>query len=63
MVIEVEERHDHFGIVTIGGGISTDQKSPTSSFPVGGYAALGYEHRNLFGHGWTFTTQGRMAFR
>ncbi|MGA7740760.1 MAG: POTRA domain-containing protein [Polyangia bacterium] len=58
MVIEVEERHDHFGIVTVGGGISTDQKSPTSSFPVGGYAALGYEHRNLFGHGWTFTSQG-----
>jgi outer membrane protein insertion porin family len=57
MVVEVEERHDHFGIVTIGGGISTDQKSPTSSFPVGGYAALGYEHRNLFGHGWTFTAQ------
>jgi outer membrane protein insertion porin family len=57
MVVEVEERHDHFGIVTIGGGISTDQKSPNSSFPVGGYAALGYEHRNLFGHGWTFTSQ------
>jgi outer membrane protein insertion porin family len=58
MVIDVEERHDHFGVVTIGGGISTDQKAPTSSFGVGGYVALGYEHRNLFGHGWTFTTQG-----
>jgi len=58
MVIDVEERHDHFGVVTIGGGVSTDQKSPTSSFPVGGYAVLGYEHRNLFGHGWTFTAQG-----
>jgi outer membrane protein insertion porin family len=57
MVIEVEERHDHFGIVTVGGGISTDQKSPNSSFPVGWYAALGYEHRNLFGHAWTFTSQ------
>ena len=57
MVVEVEERHDHFGIVTIGGGISTDQKSPNSSFPVGGYAALGYEHRNLFGHAWTLTAQ------
>ncbi|HJX66517.1 MAG TPA: POTRA domain-containing protein [Polyangia bacterium] len=57
MVVEVEERHDHFGIVTIGGGISTDQKSPNSSFPVGGYAALGYEHRNLFGHAWTFISQ------
>jgi outer membrane protein assembly factor BamA len=60
MVVEVEERHDHFGIVTIGGGISTDQKSPNSSFPVGGYAALGYEHRNLFGHAWTFTAQGAL---
>jgi outer membrane protein insertion porin family len=57
MVVEVEERHDHFGVVTIGGGISTDQKSPNSSFPVGGYAALGYEHRNLFGHAWIFTSQ------
>lgn len=62
MVIEVEERHDHFGIVTIGGGISTDQKSPTSSFPVGGYAALGYEHRNLFGHGWTLNAQTALGF-
>ena len=62
MVVEVEERHDHFGIVTIGGGISTDQKSPTSSFPVGGYAALGYEHRNLLGHGWTFTGQTALGF-
>jgi outer membrane protein insertion porin family len=58
MVVEVEERHDHFGVVTVGGGISTDQKSPNSSFPVGGYAALGYEHRNLLGHAWTFTSQG-----
>lgn len=57
MVVEVEERHDHFGIFTIGGGISTDQKSPNSSFPVGVYAALGYEHRNLFGHAWTFISQ------
>jgi outer membrane protein insertion porin family len=57
MVVEVEERHDHFGVVTVGGGISTDQKSPNSSFPVGGYAALGYEHRNLLGHAWTFTSQ------
>jgi outer membrane protein insertion porin family len=58
MVVDVEERHDHFGIITVGGGISTDQKSPASSFPLGGYAALGYEHRNLFGHAWTFTSQG-----
>ena len=61
VVVNVEERHDHFGIITVGGGASTDQKSPTSSFPVGGYAALGYEHRNLFGHGWTLTGQSALG--
>jgi outer membrane protein insertion porin family len=58
MTIEVEERHDHWGVFKIGGGASTDQATPGSSFPVGGYGALGYEHRNLFGHGWTFTSLG-----
>ena len=57
MVVEVEERHDHFGVIRLGGGASTDQATPGSSFPLGGYAALGYEHRNLFGHGWTLTSQ------
>jgi outer membrane protein insertion porin family len=52
MLVEVEERHDHWGVIKIGGGASTDQASPDSSLP-GGYGALGYEHRNLFGHGWT----------
>jgi outer membrane protein insertion porin family len=61
MVVEVEERHDHYGVVKVGGGISTDQKSPTSNFPVGWYVALGYEHRNLFGHGWTLTSQGSLG--
>ncbi|HEY5283668.1 MAG TPA: BamA/TamA family outer membrane protein, partial [Polyangia bacterium] len=55
MVIEVEERHDHFGVAKLGGGASTDQAAPGASFPLGWYGALGYEHRNLFGHGWTFT--------
>lgn len=57
MIVQVEERHDHYGTVKLGGGVSTDQKSPTSSFPVGGYVTAGYEHRNLFGHGWTQTLQ------
>jgi outer membrane protein insertion porin family len=59
MLVEVEERHDHYGVFRIGGGGSTDQATPGSSIPVGLYAALGYEHRNLFGHGWTFSTEGR----
>ena len=58
MVIEVEERHDHYGVVRVGGGASTDQATPGSSFPVGVYGALGFEHRNLFGHGWTLTLLG-----
>jgi outer membrane protein insertion porin family len=59
MVIEVEERHDHWGVIRIGAGASTDQAPPNSSFPhLGAYGALGYEHRNLFGHGWTFTSLG-----
>ena len=59
MLIEVEERHDHFGVIRVGGGASTDQAAPGASFPaLGVYGALGYEHRNLFGHGWTLTAQG-----
>ena len=59
MFIEVEERHDHLGVIRIGGGASTDQAPPNSSFPhLGVYGALGYEHRNLFGHGWTFMSSG-----
>jgi outer membrane protein insertion porin family len=54
MVIEVEERHDHWGVIKVGGGAATDQAPPSGSFPLGVYAAAGYEHRNLFGHGWTF---------
>jgi outer membrane protein assembly factor BamA len=57
MVVEVEERHDHFGVIRLGGGASTDQATPGSSFPLGAYAAIGYEHRNLFGHGWTLMSQ------
>ncbi len=57
MLIEVEERHDHWGVIRIGGGTSTDQKKPGSDIPFGLYAAAGYEHRNLFGHGWSSQTQ------
>ena len=58
MIVEVEERHDHYGVFRVGGGGSTDQATPGSSWP-GIYGALGYEHRNLFGHGWTVTSEGR----
>ena len=58
MMVEVEERHDHFGVIKMGGGASTDQATPGASFPLGIYGTLGYEHRNLFGHGWTLTSQG-----
>jgi outer membrane protein insertion porin family len=58
MVVEVEERHDHYGVFRIGGGGSTDQAAPGSSWP-GLYAAAGYEHRNLLGHGWLSTVEGR----
>lgn len=58
MVIEVEERHDHWGVVRIGGGASTEQVAPGSDLPVDVYASAGYEHRNLFGRGWTFDSQG-----
>jgi outer membrane protein insertion porin family len=61
MLVEVEERHDHYGVFRVGVGGSTDQATPGSSIPVGVYGALGYEHRNLFGHGWIFTTEGRVG--
>ncbi len=54
MLIEVEERHDHFGVVRLGGGASTEQLLPGGSFFKGDglYASTGYEHRNLMGLGW-----------
>lgn len=60
MVIEVEERHDHWGVLRAGGGVSTDQAGPDSNIPLGFYAAVGYEHRNAFGLGWT--TTGRIDY-
>jgi len=58
MLVEVEERHDHYGVFRAGFGGSTDQAAPGSSWP-GLYGAAGYEHRNLIGHGWTGTVEGR----
>ncbi len=57
MLIEVEERHDHWGVLRLGGGASTEQVAPGSSLFFGGYASAGYEHRNLFGLGWTALTR------
>jgi len=58
MVVEVEERNDHYGVFRVGMGGSTDQAAPGSDIP-GLYAVGAYQHRNLFGHGWTFTSEGR----
>jgi outer membrane protein insertion porin family len=58
MLIEVEERHDHWGVVHLGVGGSTDQRPPDSSAPLGWYGALGYDHRNIAGLGWTLRSLG-----
>ncbi len=54
MLIEVEERHDHWGVIRVGGGASSEQILPGGSVLRGDgvYASTGYEHRNLFGRGW-----------
>jgi outer membrane protein insertion porin family len=62
MLIEVEERHDHWGVLRVGFGLSTEQYLPTSQIPFGLlYGALGYEHRNLFGFGWKFLASGNLG--
>jgi outer membrane protein insertion porin family len=58
MLVEVEERHDHHGVIRVGGGGSTDQASPGSSWP-GFYVAAGYDNRNFWGHGWTLASDAR----
>ena len=63
MVVEVEERHDQYNVVHVGGGRSTEQEPPDSSFPLGGYVRAGYDNRNLFGHGWTLSTTGEYGTR
>jgi outer membrane protein insertion porin family len=56
MVVDVEERYEQYSLVHLGVGASTEQKDPSSSFPVGVYARVGYENRNLFGHAWGLTS-------
>lgn len=57
MVITVEERHDHYGVVRFGAGGSTEQVCPNSDIPLGGYFRVDYEHRNFVGRGWNLLTQ------
>jgi outer membrane protein insertion porin family len=61
VLVEVEERHDHLGIVRVGGGASTEQQQEPGSFPLGAYMSLGYEHRNLFGRSWLFLTRAEFG--
>jgi outer membrane protein assembly factor BamA len=61
VLVEVEERHDHLGIVRVGGGASTEQQQEPGSLPLGAYVALGYEHRNLFGRSWLFLTRAELG--
>ena len=60
VLVEVEERHDHLGVVQVGGGASTEQSEP-GSFPLGAYVALGYQHRNLFGQSWLWTSGAELG--
>jgi outer membrane protein assembly factor BamA len=59
MLIEVEERHDHWGVVHLGLGASTEQTRPGDL--VGYYGTVGYEHRNLFGQSWLLLTRGELG--
>jgi outer membrane protein insertion porin family len=59
MLVEVEERHDHWGVARVGAGGSTEQAEPGKL--VGWYGALGYEHRNLFGQSWLFLARGELG--
>jgi len=58
MVVEVEERHEQYNVLHLGGGGSTEQAAPDSSFPLGWYLRAGYDNRNLFGHAWNLTSTG-----
>ncbi len=55
MVVEVEERNDQYNVLHFGVGVSSEQAPLDSSSPVGGYLRAGYDHRNLFGHGWNLS--------
>ncbi|HEY0707075.1 MAG TPA: POTRA domain-containing protein, partial [Polyangia bacterium] len=58
VLVEVEERYDHLGVVRVGGGASTDQ-AQNDSLPF--YGALGYEHRNLFGQSWLLSARAEIG--
>ena len=65
VLVEVEERHDHWGVARFGLGLSTDQGEPDAfyGFGVGGYGTVGYEHRNLFGQSWLLSSRGEYGSR
>jgi outer membrane protein assembly factor BamA len=60
MLVEVEERHDHWGVVHAGAGASTEQATP-GGFPLGFFGEVGYEHRNLFGLNWLVDATGELG--
>ncbi|MDX2022188.1 MAG: POTRA domain-containing protein [Deltaproteobacteria bacterium] len=59
LLIQVQERHDHYGVVRFGLGGATDQKAPDATFPLGFYFSGGYEHGNLLGRGYSLRATGR----
>ena len=59
LLIQVQERHDHFGVVRFGAGGATDQKAPDATFPLGFYFSGGYDHGNLLGRGYFLRSSGR----
>ncbi len=61
MVVEVEERYEQFNVLHAGFGASTEQAPPNSTFPIGVYGRVGYDNRNLWGHGWNLTATGSLG--
>jgi len=61
MVVEVEERYDQFNVIHVGAGLSTEQAPPDSSLPFGVFLRVGYDDRNLLGHGWLVSAQGALG--
>jgi outer membrane protein insertion porin family len=59
LLIQVQERHDHYGVLRVGAGGATDQKAPDATFPLGLYFSGGYDHGNLLGRGYFLRSVGR----
>lgn len=59
LLIQVQERHDHYGVLRAGVGGATDQKAPDATFPLGLYFSGGYDHGNLLGRGYFLRSVGR----